>query len=209
MIMRLERPRLHLTPADPDHGRRVSLGEFEHATGEEGYQYELIDGRIDVSHLPELPHENIENWIHQLLLMYCWQKPKIINYVSTASRVYVHDRPLATCPEPDIAAYRDFPTGLPRSRMRWRDVSPILVVEVISPDSADKDLTRNVPLYLAVPSIREYWIVDLRPDPDYPSLLVYRRRGRKWQKPIAVAAGETYTTKLLPGFALKLDAPGA
>ncbi len=60
-------------------------------------------------------------------------------------------------------------------------------------------------LYLRVPSIREYWILDPRTDADHPSLLVYRRRGARWQRPLAVAGGDTYTTRLLPDFSLVLD----
>jgi Uma2 family endonuclease len=56
-----------------------------------------------------------------------------------------------------------------------------------------------------VPSIREYWILDPRADADQPALLVYRRRGRRWQRPITVPGGGTYATRLLPGFILRLE----
>src|SRR5258708_10401086 len=59
---------------------------------------------------------------------------------------------------------------------RWQNVSPLLVAEVISEDTAEKDLERNVALYLLVPSIREYWIIDPRISPDEPTLTVYRHR---------------------------------
>jgi hypothetical protein len=36
-------------------------------------------------------------------------------------------------------------------------------------------------------------------------MLVYRRRGKSWQRVIELAFGDTYTTKLLPGFRLVLD----
>jgi hypothetical protein len=75
-----------------------------------------------------------------------------------------------------------------------------------SQGTADKDLVRNVELYVEVPSIKQYWVLDPRPDPDRPSLRVYRRRGKNWQKPIDVAFGETYQTpRVLPGFALVVD----
>jgi hypothetical protein len=62
-----------------------------------------------------------------------------------------------------------------------------------------------VELYRLVPSIAEYWIVDPRVDPDKPGLIVYRRRGQNWQKPIRVAFGETYVTRHLPGFDLVMN----
>ena len=156
--------------------------------------------------MPDLPHDSIEVWLYDQLVFYRHKHPEITNYVTAGGRVFVPGHQRATCPEPDIAAYESFPYHVPRRERNWRTLSPILVIEVISPDTASKDLQRNVRLYLEVPSIREYWIVDQREDSDYPSLIVYRRRGTKWQKPIHVGP-VTYTTKLLPDFELKLDAP--
>ena len=51
------------------------------------------------------------------------------------------------------------------------------------------------------------WVLDARVNADQPVLHVFRRRGSKWTK-IEVPFGETYTTKLLPGFALKIDPRG-
>ena len=39
-----------------DQGREISLEDFEIAVGTEGYRYELIDGRIEVSPAPESAH---------------------------------------------------------------------------------------------------------------------------------------------------------
>jgi Uma2 family endonuclease len=86
--------------------------------------------------------------------------------------------------------------------LRWQDVSPLLVVEILSEDTAAKDLRRNYELYLQVPSIREYWVVDPRASASRPTLTVHRRRGGRWQRPIAVVSGGEYTTRLLPGFTL-------
>jgi hypothetical protein len=85
---------------------------------------------------------------------------------------------------------------------------PLTLEEFLSEDTANKDLVRNPDLYLRVPSIREYWVLDPRTDADRPDLLVYRRRGARWQRPIIVAGGGTYTTRLLPDFALVLDVRG-
>jgi Uma2 family endonuclease len=82
-------------------------------------------------------------------------------------------------------------------------------VEILSIGSEAKDLVRNRELYLQVPSIREYWIVDPRQDADQPSLTVFRRRGARWQAPLQVPPGGTYTTGLLPGFVLALAGPAA
>jgi len=75
------------------------------------------------------------------------------------------------------------------------------VVDVKDPE---KDLFRNVELYFEVPSIREYWVLDAREDPDHPTMLVHRRYGGRWRV-LEVGFGETYTTRLLPGFELLID----
>jgi Uma2 family endonuclease len=85
----------------------------------------------------------------------------------------------------------------------------VLVVEVLSADDPDKDLVRNVELYLQVPTIREYWVVDHRASVSQPQLLVYRRRGRRWQRVLTVPPGGRYTTRLLPDFELLVDPRGA
>jgi Uma2 family endonuclease len=195
-------PQLYLTPQN--HGRRLSFEEFAHAGSQEGYHYELIDGTLNVSPLAEFPHDCLRTIIKRMLDRFAEQHPHALRRVMAPARVFVAGRRATTAPEPDIAGYRDFPTGLPRSRIHWQDLSPILVVEIVSEDCADKDLVRNLALYLEVSSIREYWIVDPRQDPDRPEMIVYRRRGARWQRPLHVPAGGTYTTRLLPGFALDL-----
>jgi Uma2 family endonuclease len=206
-VQRRTKPRLYLT--ERDDGKRLSLEEFESAECKEGYRYEIIKGRLYVSPLPDLPHDNVFDWLRDLLKEYAKQHTDVINQVRGPARVFVPDvEEGVTAPEPDIVAYRDFPRGLTNeeeNQLNWRDVSPVVVVEIISADTADKDLERNVDLYLQVPSVREYWIVDTRESHRRPSLLIYRRRGQRWQKPILIAPGGVYTTKLLPDFRLVLN----
>jgi Uma2 family endonuclease len=197
---------VYLTPKD--HGRPLSLEEFEHAASREGYHYELINGRLEVSPLPDFAHGYIRKVIERLLDLYAEQHPEVLRHVQAPARVFVPGRRATTAPEPDVAAYRDYPVGTHYSRIRWQDLRPILVVEILSADSADKDLIRNRRLYLAVPSIREYWVIDPRQDSARPELIVYRRRGARWQRPMQVPPGSTYTTRLLPGFTLTLAEAG-
>jgi Uma2 family endonuclease len=187
-----------------DHGRPMSLEEFESSDYEEGYQYELIDGKLYVSPQANQPENRVEEWIGGKLFLYSQQYPAIINYVSAKARVFIPGRPEVTNPEPDRAAYHNFPLDRPFAEVRWPDVSPVLVVEVLSLEDPDKDLVRNVGLYLEVPTIREYWLLDTRQSAERPTMRVYRRHGKKWRI-IDVAYGASYTTKLLPGFELILD----
>jgi Uma2 family endonuclease len=193
---------LKIGPAD--HGRRMSFDEYMAGDYQEGYQYEIIDGRLYVSPLAAAPMGLVERWIYLKLQYYSERYPEILNFVYSKCRVFVPGRRGITAPEPDVAAYRDFPLNLPFRKIRWQDVSPVLVVEVLSLDDPDKDLVRNVELYLQVRTIREYWLFDPRPDPEQPSLRVFRRHGKNWRV-ADFAFGETYTTKLLPAFKLIIN----
>jgi Uma2 family endonuclease len=190
-----------------DHGRAVTDAEIQGARWIEGYHYEIIDGRVYVSPLPDLSHDDFAEWLAESLRAYARAHPEIINAVKTRSRVFVPGRRRTTAPEPDLAAYRDFPYHVPVPQRRWQDVSPVLVAEVVSGDVA-KDLVRNVDLYERVPAIQEYWVMNQSIGPDDFFFRVYRRRGRKWQKPIDLGLGNTYTTRLLPGFSLFLNLDG-
>jgi Uma2 family endonuclease len=198
------RTQLYLTPND--HGRRLTWEEFSTAQHQEGSRYELIEGGLEVSPVPNLPHDELCEWIMELLRAYRRLHPEVLQKVKGPARVFLPDQlEGVTAPEPDVACYAEFPSDRPLDERDWRDASPILVVEVLSEDTKDKDLGRNRRLYVQVPSIREYWILDTRESFDRPSLIVYRRRGQRWAPRLTVPAGDTYTTTLLPGFSLLLD----
>lgn len=188
-----------------DHGRLISDDEFATADFEPGYRYELIEGRLYVSSEPELPEFCLEIWLRQKLERYAEKRPEVINFVSNKSRVFIPSWAASTVPEPDIAVYRNFPRGRRLQGLRWKDVSPVLVAEVLVASDPFKDLIRNVELYQRVPTVREYWILDGRDLSDEPALTVYRRRGPRWLKKREFPYGSTYTTPFLPGFRLVID----
>jgi Uma2 family endonuclease len=188
-----------------DHGRPMSFQEYMAADYRKGYRYELIDGRLYASPDANFPEKWVRDWLRDKLKGYARTNPKIINHVCGPGRVFVSGRSDTTTPEPDVLAYKNFRRPRRIRDVRWQDISPILVAEVLSADDPHKDLVRNVALYLQVPSIKEYWILDARDDADFPAMLVHRRRGKRWQEPITVSPGESYVTPLLPGFALTLD----
>jgi Uma2 family endonuclease len=187
-----------------DHGRPMDYEEYMAGDYEEGYHYELIDGKLYVTPMPNLPENRVEMWLILKLHYYALEHPDVANYVSPKARVFVPGRRRTTCPEPDVTLFRDFPLHLPIRAVRWQDVSPILVAEVLTSDDPSKDLVRNVELYFQVPSIREYWILDAREEPDRPMMIVHRRYRGRWSVR-EYAPGTVYTTKLLPGFELLID----
>ncbi len=59
---------LYLTPRD--HGRRLTLEEFQSADSREGFRYELIEGKLEVSPIPNLPHDYLAGWLLRRLWAY-------------------------------------------------------------------------------------------------------------------------------------------
>jgi Uma2 family endonuclease len=195
--------KLFIGPADA--GRRMTWEEYQRAEFQKGYRYELINGRLVVAAMPNPKHTVVSNWIYTALLEFQRSHPEVINLVSSHCDIFIPSDDVSA-PQPDMAAYHEFPLyRFDEKGLNWSEFTPILVVEIVSPDSGDKDFYRNVSLYELKPGIREYWIVDPRDGINNRSMRVYRRRGATWQKPVDIAAGEEYTTKLLPGFCLRLD----
>ncbi|VTU02733.1 Uncharacterized protein OS=Singulisphaera acidiphila (strain ATCC BAA-1392 / DSM 18658 / VKM B-2454 / MOB10) GN=Sinac_0805 PE=4 SV=1: Uma2 [Gemmataceae bacterium] len=186
-----------------DHGHPLTLDEFDDADFESGFKYELIDGRLYVSEEPDPTENELELWLFEKLWDYSRADGSALNRVTNKGRVFVHLRPEATVPEPDIAAYADYPLARRFKGTKWSEVSPVLVCEVLMNDPA-KDLERNVELYLSVPSIKEYWVLDGRRNPEEPTLIQHRRYGKRWVVR-AFPFGSTFATKLLPGFSLLID----
>lgn len=183
-----------------DHGRAVTDEELEIADYQLGYDYEVIFGRLYVSPAPNPEHDIVEKNILRQLFAYQEANPDIVDYVTDRARVFVASEEKTTAPEPDIAVYADGPDD------DWRAVGPFIVGEVLRGEDIDKDLFRNVKLYLRVPSIQEYWVFDIRANPRRPTLLVHRRTRSGWDIH-EVAASETYQTPLLPGLKLVISPP--
>jgi Uma2 family endonuclease len=65
-----------------DHGKPVSLDEFETAEFDEGFKYELINGRLYVAPAANQPEDQDQGWIYDILKDYSRKHPDVINRVS-------------------------------------------------------------------------------------------------------------------------------
>ena len=79
-------PRLRLGPAD--HGRKLPLDELYSADYQEGYKYEIIDGALYVSPVPNLPEGWLDRWVDLALTFYAREHPEVINYPHAKPRVF-------------------------------------------------------------------------------------------------------------------------
>ncbi len=139
---------------DPWHRHTyLSLKEYEALEGaaEEGVRYEFIDGVVyamsggTVSH-----HQIIQNALLSLVAHYRPRGCRVFTEtvkLAAAGKRYVYPDVMVTCSERDKGADRVM-----------RD--PVLIIEVLSDSTENKDLKEKVDLYQEITSLQAYIIVD-------------------------------------------------
>ena len=78
--------------------------------------------------------------------------------------------------------------------------APDLVVEILSPSTAERDRVVKSDLY-AQHGVHEYWIVD----PDARTITVFLLNGGAFEEVDTYSEGETLTSPMLAGFTFKLE----
>lgn len=180
-----------------DHGRRMSLDDFEHADVQEGFLYELSRGVITVSDVPHPRHMAVVLAVRDELVAYKRTHPGRVHAVAGGAECKILLADLQSERHPDVAVYKTPP---PDGDDVWSSWIPELVVEVVSPGSRERDAVEKREEYLAF-GVQEYWVID----PERRQLLALRRYRGRWREHTA-KAGETYTTPLFKGLTLDLAA---
>lgn len=132
-------------------------------------RYEYIDGRIYALAGAEPAHnlikDNIQGELYQQL------RPRGCRSFTSDQRVrisatrYVYPDVVVVCGAPEYTDER--PASL---------ANPELLVEVISPSTAGRDHKEKLDVYLQLPELKEYWIVES----ERPFLVQYVRRAEEW-----------------------------
>jgi Uma2 family endonuclease len=174
-----------------DHGRRMSLDEFDKAQAKEGQIYELSCGVIAVTDVPGLRHLYQANALPDQLSGYELAKQGRRLYVAGKGECKIMVADLESERKPDRAIYLLPP---PNEEEVWWTWIPELVIEGTCPESECRDYLQTPEEYLRF-GVREYWIVDT----DRGKVLVLRRAGGRWKERV-VRPPEIYRTGLLPGF---------
>jgi Uma2 family endonuclease len=178
-----------------DHGKRMSLAEFEHAEVQEGYLYELSRGVITVMDVPKRRHLLTVQEIRDQLTAYKLSSPQEIAVIAGGMDCKLLVWDLESERHPDLSIYKTPP---PKGDDLWSRWLPELVIEIVSLSSQQRDYIEKREEYLAV-GIKEYWIVD----PERQEMLALRRSRGKWKETV-VGRDEKYETPLLSGFVLDL-----
>jgi Uma2 family endonuclease len=146
-----------IAEAWPQYGREFTIDDLDRMP-DDGHRYELLDGTLIVSPAPGLPHQRVAAVLIVLLELACPEDLVVFPNVNVRLAA-------ASALEPDAVVAR--PPDVSGARLLH---APLLVAEVLSPDSALRDLNLKKAAYerFGVPS---YWVVD--PDLDRPSLRAF------------------------------------
>jgi Uma2 family endonuclease len=183
---------IKLSPAD--HGRRMSLADFEHADGD-GRLYELSRGVVTFMDVPNRPHFRPLDTLRRHVIAYQLARPGRIHAVLGSGECKVLVPDFESERHPDLSLYLTPEPEIDTADI-WRAWVPEIVVEIISFGSELRDYVEKRDEYLAI-GIKEYRIIDVAKQ----EMTVLRRRGGKWTKKV-LGPQDVYTTRLLPSFEL-------
>ena len=178
-----------------DHGRCMTLDEFDDAEVDTGFLAELGRGVVIVREVPLPWHLILIDRIRSLLLSYRVSEQGRIFCVAGGGECKLPIGPYESERHPDLAVYLTEPP-YQNSNAVWSEWIPELVIEVVSPGSEIRDYSEKRDEYLSF-GVREYWIVNS----DRKEVLVLRRMRGQWSEQTLTVADE-YAPHLLPGFQL-------
>jgi Uma2 family endonuclease len=167
----------------------LTADEFLAFEGEGDTRYELIDGAIVAMAPPSDPHGTIMINTGIEVDRRLDGRPPCRAIGEAGIRLNEHNHYKAdlavTCAEPDAAAY-----------VR----EPFLIVEVLSATTAKDDLAVKLPRYVALPSVREIWLIDSRER----WVQVWQRGGEAWIVSLPLRGPATFRSEAL-GDEIALD----
>jgi Uma2 family endonuclease len=160
---------------------------------DELYNYELVHGVLVVAPPPDIGEREPNEQLGYLLRSYKDQHPQ-----GAALNLTVSEHSIRT-PDSRRRADRVIWTGLGRIPDTRRD-QPTIAIEFVSASRRDflRDYVAKRDEYLRV-GVLEYWIIDR-----FRRRMTVVRGGTDPVTEIIISEQETYTTPLLPGFALPL-----
>jgi len=176
-----------------DHGRRMSLDDFDAAEASEGFFYELSRGVITVSDVPGLPHALCLDATRQQIAEWRGTRPGLVRLLAAGNECKILIAGFESERHPDLSIYLSRPSD---TRDLWSRWIPEIVIGIVSLGSVQRDYVEKREEYLAF-GVQEYWIID----PAKGEMLVLQRFRGRWTEQI-VRPPLRYATGLLPGFEL-------
>lgn len=170
-------------------GVRMSESEFVDWAFEH-VEAEWVEGEVILMAPANDEHDDLERWLTALLYQFIEAK----SLGSLRGNMFVRFSRRRRRRVPDLM----FISTAKRRRIRptYIDGPPDLIVEIVSPDSRNRD-RRDKFLDYEAGGVREYWIID----PLLGTLDVYVLRGRKYEAIASV--GDKIPSEVLPGVVLR------
>ena len=146
-----------IASAWPRYGEEFTIDDLDRMP-DDGHRYELLDGTLIVSPAPGPPHQRVAAVLVVLLELACPED--LVVFPNVGLRVGPR-----SALEPDVVVAR--PSDVSGARLA---APPLLVAEILSLDSALRDLNLKKAAYerFGIPS---YWVID--PDLEQPSLRAF------------------------------------
>lgn len=173
-----------------DHGRAMTLEEYLEAEVEEGYRYELARAVLEVTNVPNDPHGQVVCNLYGIVAGYRQAHPGVILRYGGGNEFHLLLPGMVSGRNPDLSLSLK---GAPRNYRKRRD--PVLVAEVVSKGSGDRDYRVKREEYLAF-GILEYWIIDL----ETRKLTLLIRDGDVWIERV-LEGDQVIASLVLPGLA--------
>src|SRR5258708_24369584 len=165
-----------IAEAWPQYGQEFTIEDLDKMP-DDGHRYEWLDGTLMVGPDRGLPHQRVAAVLIAVLELACPEELVVFPNVNVRLG-------LASALEPDVVV--GSPPDISGVRLLR---APLLAVEILSPDSALRDLNLKKAAYerFGVPS---YWVVD--PDLDRPTLRAFELSAGAYAEVAAVAADQVF-----------------
>lgn len=156
---------------------------------QEDQKADLIDGVIYMASPENMDHNDLVLWLAGILRAFAEERK--LGRVTINKVAFRLGRQAA--PEPDVAFVAAERVGL--IRRGYVDGPPDLAIEIVSPDSVQRDYELKRRVYDQA-GVREYWIID----PDEKRAMFLLRRDAAFVE--VQPTGHVFQSEVLPGFNL-------
>ncbi len=158
--------------------------------GEPETRYELVDGRILPLAGPLDAHGTIVGNALFEVAGRLRERPPCRAVVGGGVAIDAHNWFVA-----------DLPVTCAPPEGRREVAEPVLIVEVLSESTSDRDLGRKLQRYIRLPSVQEIWLVDS----GERWVQVWRRAGETWIVTLPLTASASFRSEVLGGAEIGLD----
>ena len=138
-----------------DHGRSMTLEEFEHAEAEDGRPFELSRGVITMVDVPKPGSLRLLDLLRQQFSDFKSAHPEMIYAIAGGGECKLLIEELQSERHPDLAIYKTPPPDGRNDDDVWSEWIPEIVVEIVSPSSRQRDYEQKPEEYLRL-GIGEY-----------------------------------------------------